>query len=131
MKKFTCEPFFKNTIAIFALLILSFTNSLQAQYRNYSIVYTDNARGDIIMFGNTLMAVVDNSAINTVKMNDNSLDGNSSFGNDFANMQYVDVDGSGFSGGATRNSSTADFTLPTGTNTIKLARLYWGGRVKD
>ena len=83
------------------------------------------------MFGNTLMAINDNNAINTVKMNDNASNGYSSFGNDFENMQYVDVDGSGFSGTATRNSSTADFTLPAGTNTIKLARLYWGGRVKD
>lgn len=129
MKKFTCKPFFKNTPAIFALIL--FTHSLQAQYRNYNIVYTDNAHGDIIMFGNTLMAIVDNSVINTVKMNDNAIDGYSTFGNDFSNMQYVDVDGSGFSGSATRNSSTADFTLPAGTNTIKLARLYWGGRVKD
>jgi uncharacterized repeat protein (TIGR01451 family) len=46
-------------------------------------------------------------------------------------MQYVDVDGNGFTGSGTRNSSTADLTLPAGTNTIKLARLYWGGRVKD
>ncbi len=31
----------------------------------------------------------------------------------------------------TANSSSADFTLPTGTNTIKFARLYWGGRVDN
>lgn len=135
MKKFTCKPFHKpfhkNIIATISLLILFFTTGIQAQFRNYNIVYTDNARGNIAMFGNTLMAIVDNSAINTVKMNDNAADGNSSFGNDFENMQYVDVDGSGFTGIGTRNSSTADFTLPAGTNTIKLARLYWGGRVKD
>jgi uncharacterized repeat protein (TIGR01451 family) len=131
MKKFTYTPFLKNALAVFALFILFSANYLQAQFRNYNIVYTDNARGDITMFGNTLMAIVDNSVINTLKMNDNALDGYSSFGNDFANMQYVDVDGSGFSGAATRNSSTADFTFPAGTNTIKLARLYWGGRVKD
>jgi uncharacterized repeat protein (TIGR01451 family) len=29
----------------------------------------------------------------------------------------------------TTNSSSADFTLPAGTNTIKFARLYWGGRI--
>src|SRR5438045_7283537 len=129
MKKYFCNPFFTITIATLAL-IFSF-NTLQAQFRNYNIVYTDNARGNIAMFGNTLMAIVDNSAINTVKMNDNATDGNSSYGNDFENMQYVDVDGSTFTGSGTRNSSTADLTLPAGTNTIKLARLYWGGRVKD
>ncbi|MDB5198966.1 MAG: hypothetical protein JWO92_929 [Chitinophagaceae bacterium] len=125
-----CKPFRSNIIGIISLLSFC-TTGIHAQFRNYSIVYTDNAKGNIAMFGNTLMAIVDNSAINTAKMNDNAADGNSSFGNDFENMQYVDVDGNGFTGIATRNSSTADFTLPAGTNTIKLARLYWGGRVKD
>ena len=128
MKKTFCKPFFKIAVSVFPLLT-AFT--IQAQFRNYGIVYTDNARGNIAMFGNTLMAIVDNSTINTTKMNDNAANGNSSYGNDFENMQYVDVDGSGFSGSATRNSSTAEFVLPAGTNTIKLARLYWGGRVKD
>lgn len=31
----------------------------------------------------------------------------------------------------TTNSSSADFTLPAGTNTIKFARLYWGGRLNN
>lgn len=31
----------------------------------------------------------------------------------------------------TANSSSADFTLPAGTNTIKFARLYWGGRIDN
>ncbi|HQW84227.1 MAG TPA: DUF11 domain-containing protein, partial [Ferruginibacter sp.] len=30
---------------------------------------------------------------------------------------------------ATYNSSAANLVLPTGTNTIKFARLYWGGRI--
>jgi uncharacterized repeat protein (TIGR01451 family) len=128
MKKSGCQPYRK---LINVILFLFFTGGTEAQFRNYNIVYTDNARGNIVMFGNTLMAIVDSNAINTVKMNDNAATGYSSYGNDFENMQYVDVDGSGFSGSATRNSSTADFTLPAGTNTIKLARLYWGGRVKD
>lgn len=113
------------------LILYFFTTAIQAQFRNYNIVYTDNARGDIAMFGNTLMAIVDNGAINAVKMNDNSATGYSTFGNDFENLQYVDVDGSSFTGFSTRNSSTAELTLPAGINTIKLARLYWGGRVKD
>jgi hypothetical protein len=129
MKKYFCKPYYKYS-AVISLIIL-FSSTGQAQFRSYNIVYTDNARGNIAMFGNTLMAIVDSNAINTRKMNDNAIDGNSIYGNDFENMQFVDVDGNGFTGSATRNSSTADFTLPAGTNTIKLARLYWGGRVKD
>ena len=130
MEKSNCKPFFKNALAAFSIFFF-FTNSVQSQFRNYNIVYTDNARGDIVLFGNTLMAIVDSSVINTLKMNDNAANGTSSFGNDFSNMQYVDVDGNGFTGSGTRNSSTADLALPAGTNTIKLARLYWGGRVKN
>ena len=57
--------------------------------------------------------------------------GNSTFGNDNANMQYADIDGATGNGSVTRNSSSSDLNLPAGTNTIKLARLYWGGRVKN
>ncbi len=129
MKKYR-KPLRKNIFLTLSFFFFYIT-CIQAQFRNYSIVYTDNARGNVAMCGNTLMAIVDNSVINTVKMNDNANDGNSTYGNDFENMQYVDVDGNGFTGRATRNSSTADLILPAGTNTIKLARLYWGGRVKD
>lgn len=130
MKKY-CSLFYLFNLAVSTLLAFSFTKSIHAQYRNFNIVYSDNARGNIVMFGNTLMAIVDNNTINGGKMNDNAADGYSSFGNDFENMQYVDVDGNGLLGSGTRNSSMADFSLPAGTNTIKLARLYWGGRVKD
>src|SRR5665647_1493343 len=133
MKIFTCKPYLSHFPTIFVSLIsfLFFTTTLHAQFRNYNIVYTDNAKGNIVMFGNTLMHIVDNSVVNTTKMNDNSANGNSTYGNDNENMQYVDVDGSGTTGSTTKNSSTADLALPAGTNTIKLARLYWGGRVKD
>jgi uncharacterized repeat protein (TIGR01451 family) len=83
------------------------------------------------MFGNTLLQIVDNGKVNTGKMNDNSSNGNSTYGNDNQNMQYVDIDGNSGYGSATRNSSSSDLVLPSGTNTIKLARLYWGGRVAD
>ena len=43
-------------------------------------------------------------------------------------MQYVDIDGSTGDGAGTRNSSSADLILPAGANTVKMARLYWGGR---
>ena len=133
MKIFTCKPCKWQFLPglVFSISFIFFTSALHAQFRNYNIVYTDNAKGNIVMFGNTLMHIVDNNAVNTTKMNDNSATGNSIYGNDNENMQYVDIDGSGLTGAATRNSSTADLVLPSGTNTIKLARLYWGGRVKD
>lgn len=131
MKKRFRKPIHISSKWFAFFILLFFTAGIQAQFRNYNIVYADNARGNIAMFGNTLMAIVDNATINTIKMNDNAANGNSTFGNDFENMQYVDVDGNGFTGSGTRNSSTADLLLPAGTNTIKLARLYWGGRVKD
>ena len=64
-------------------------------------------------------------------MNGNSANGNSTYGNDNENMQYADIDGTTGNGSVTRNSSSSDLILPAGTNTIKLARLYWGGRVKN
>lgn len=81
------------------------------------------------MFGNTLLNIVDDGKINNFKMNSNAANGNGAYANDNQNMQYVDVDGSEGEGSGTRNSSTADLLLPQGTNTIKLARLYWGGRI--
>ncbi|MEP7251459.1 MAG: hypothetical protein ABI683_03740, partial [Ginsengibacter sp.] len=103
----------------------------QAQVRNYSLVYSDNIQGGTAIFGNTLMHIINSSSVNLTKMNGNSFNGNSVYGNDNENMQYVDIDGNNGYGSATRNSSSSDLILPAGTNTIKLARLYWGGRVKD
>lgn len=34
-------------------------------------------------------------------------------------------------GRSTYNSSSADLILPAGTNTVKFARLYWGGKITD
>lgn len=82
------------------------------------------------MFGNSLLHIANsNGTVNATKMNSNSANGNSTDGNDNENMQHIDIDGSTGVGAATRNSSSADLILPAGTNTIKLARLYWGGRV--
>jgi conserved repeat domain len=101
-----------------------------AQFRSYNIVYTDNAKGNIAMFGNTLMNIVDAGIVNDTKMNSNNGNGDGFYGNDNENMQYVDIDGSTGDGSGTINSSSSDLTLPAGS-TIKFARLYWGGRVKD
>lgn len=105
--------------------------SVQAQFRSYSKVYSDNIKGGSTIFGNTLTHIVTSSGnADTAKMNNNRANGNSTYGNDNSNIRYVDVDGNSGNGSGTRNSSTADLSLPAGTNTIKLARLYWGARVK-
>ncbi|HET7116454.1 MAG TPA: T9SS type A sorting domain-containing protein [Hanamia sp.] len=134
MQTFISKIFFKKkksrfVICIFLLLIFSY--EANSQSRSYGLVYSDNIRGGTTMFGNTLLQIVDNGTVNTVKMNDNSTNGNSTYGNDLENMQYVDIDGNSGYGSVTRNSSSSDLILPAGTNTIKLARLYWGGRVAD
>lgn len=113
----------------FLLFIIS--SAAQSQTRNYSLVYSDNVKGTTTIFGNTLLQIIDSGKVNLIKMNDNKANGNSIYGNDIENMQYVDIDGNTGNGSVTRNSSSSDLVLPSGTNTIKLARLYWGGRVAD
>lgn len=103
-----------------------------AQFRKLGFVYSENMKGGAVMFGNTLMYYANpDLSVNVTAMNGNSANGNSVYDNGnygATNMQYVDVDGSTGEGAATRNSSSADLILPSGTNTIKFARLYWGGR---
>lgn len=53
--------------------------------------------------------------------------GNTIYGNDFSNMQFIDID----ENTNTYNSSAAQLILPAGNNTIKFARLYWGGRISN
>src|SRR5665213_713377 len=102
-----------------------------SQSRNYSLVYSENIKGGTTIFGNTLLQIINMDTVNTVKMNDNSENGNSIYGNDNDNMLNVDIDGNNGYGSLTTNSSSSDLILPSGTNTIKLARLYWGGRVRN
>lgn len=104
---------------------------LQAQARNYNLIYSDNIKGSTAIFGNTLLQVINKDTINTIKMNDNSADGNSIYGNDNENMKNIDVDGNTGNGSVTVNSSSSDLILPAGNNIIKLARLYWGGRIRN
>ena len=104
---------------------------LQAQARSFSLMYSDNTNGDVQLFGNTLTAIFTNGIPDTAKMNGNRASGNSPFTNGFLNMQNIDVDGNIGDGVGTRNSSSSDLLLPPGTNIIKLARLYWGGKVTD
>ena len=117
--------------AFIAIFLLLFCFSSQAQTRSYSLVYSDNIKGGSTILGNTLMHIITNKKIDTLKMNNNRATGNSAYGNDQQDMEYIDIDGNTGNGSVTMNSSSADLILPAGTNTIKLARLYWGGRVRD
>jgi uncharacterized repeat protein (TIGR01451 family) len=120
----------KVSVLSLALLLTSIIS--HAQVRSYNLVYSDNIRGGTEMFGNTLLHILKiDGTVDTVKMNGNRANGNSIYGNDNSNMQYIDIDGSAGNGSVTRNSSSSDLVLPAGTNTIKLARLYWGGRIKN
>ena len=116
------------------MLLVCAAGTVTAQDRNYGLVYSDNIRGGATIFGNTLMNVVNaDGTPNLTAMNDNAATGNSNYSNgnpaNTINMQYVDIDGSTGDGAGTKNSSSSDLVLPSGSNTIKLARLYWGGRV--
>lgn len=119
-------------IAFLLLLFIFISPVVHSQARSYSLIYSDNIKGGSTIFGNTLLHIVkNNGSVNTTKMNGNSADGNSSYGNDNENMKYIDIDGNSGNGSVTINSSSSDLILPAGTNNIKLARIYWGGVVKN
>lgn len=105
--------------------------------RKFSLIYSENLKGGTTLFGNTLLCLknVSNEGVETIAdtsiINSNRYDGNSIYGNDYNYMGNVDIDGNVGAGTTTRNSSSADLILPAGNNTIKLARIYWGGRVAD
>jgi len=121
----------KYAFFITTVLFLSIFTS-KGQSRNFGIVFSENLKGGTTLLGNTLMYSSNaDGSVYTVAMNGNSVNGNSFYDNGnfgLTNMQYIDIDGSSGDGAGTRNSSSADLILPAGTNTIKMARLYWGGR---
>ena len=99
-------------------------------------VYSANIQGGHMMIGNTIMqsnsySDKTNSSSNTSTiMNYFSIasDGTTSiYGNDNSDMEFVNID-NGATAGIT-SSSAANLTLPSGSNTIKFARLYWGGHL--
>ena len=119
--------------AFLFLSLISFSASINAQiYRGFTKIYSDNIRGGHTILGNTLMAkyttashtTVDTTAMNQFKNSTQTSD----YVNDNSHMYFVDVDPGSNS---QYNSSSADLVLPTGSNTIKMARLYWGGRVAN
>ena len=106
------------------LALLCLGASSQNVIRPFTLVYSDNIKGGITMLGNTVLSASDVTAM------DNVTNGNTGFGNDDFNsatnrMISVDIDADA----TTVNSTSADLILPAGSNTIKFARLYWGGKV--
>lgn len=123
--------------AIALLIVLACTATLtkaQNPITSYTQVYSANIKGGTAVLGNTSMNIISTSsgAVRTTRMNEISDPNNgqggvgyTQYGNDNENMQFADIDGVA----ATGNSTSADLILPAGTNTIKFARLYWGGRI--
>ena len=81
----------------FATLIagmLGFSAAAQTSVRPYTQVYSENLKGGSVIFGNTIMQIIDNNAVNLTKMNGlaNANTGLTQYGNDNENMQFADVD---------------------------------------
>jgi len=67
--------------------------------RSYTQVYSENLQGGTVLFGNTMMSIVDNNAVNLTKMNElgNASNGQgglgfTQYGNDNENMTFTDID---------------------------------------
>jgi uncharacterized repeat protein (TIGR01451 family) len=127
---FTLKPFF----AMLTLCAACAVAKAQLIVRPYTLVYSENLKGGTTMFGNTILNIVDNGVVNLIKMNETADPANgvgglgqSQYGNDEENTLFIDIDGTA----GTINSSSADLVLPAGTNTIKFARMYWGGRIDN
>jgi uncharacterized repeat protein (TIGR01451 family) len=131
---------FTKTLVCATIMLGMLTTAATAQtsIRPYTLAYSENLKGGTVMFGNTIMNIVENGTVNLTKMNQTGNAANgvgglgfSQYGNDNSNMVFADVDGNLEFGATTRNSSSADLILPAGTNTIRYARLYWGGRISN
>ena len=79
--------------------LLWFSAAAQTSVRPYTQVYSENLKGGSVIFGNTMMNIVDNNAINTTKMNESGNANNgqgglgfTQYGNDNQNMQFADID---------------------------------------
>lgn len=125
-----------NKIELILLLIsfISVSAIGQTSVRAFGLSYSANLKGATSLIGNTSMAIRRNNTIDLTRMNETSNASNgqgglgfSQYGNNSSNMQFVDIDNTT----GTSNSSSADLILPTGQNTIKFARLYWGGRINN
>jgi uncharacterized repeat protein (TIGR01451 family) len=115
------------SLLLLSIAICSVTNA-QTTINAYAQVYSANLKGGTTVLGNTSMAITTGGVIQANLMNETpDANGLVTSGNDNKNMQFVDIDGVAL----TKNSTSADLVLPAGTNTIKFARLYWGGRINN
>jgi uncharacterized repeat protein (TIGR01451 family) len=117
-------------ILLLAVLPLDLFSQITA--RSFTLAYSENLKGGINTFGNTMMHSVSNGTVDSLSMNESGNPNNSSgglgfsaFNNDSEEMVQIDIDGLS----STFNSSSADLILPAGSNTIKFARLYWSARI--
>ncbi|MBS1929246.1 MAG: T9SS type A sorting domain-containing protein [Chitinophagaceae bacterium] len=93
---------FYTKIASLAIVTGFFSLPVFSQNQNvrpYTQVYSENLQGGTVLFGNTMMNIVDNNAVNLTKMNElgNAANGQgglgfTQYGNDNENMQFADVD---------------------------------------
>lgn len=123
--------------ALFLLLCLTSAYAVaQNPINNYTQVYSATIHGGTAVLGNTSMHIInpDNGNVRLLRMNEIGNPGNNQggigytqYGNDDENMQFADMDADA----TTYNATSADLVLPAGTNTIKFARLYWGGRIDN
>jgi uncharacterized repeat protein (TIGR01451 family) len=119
----------KSPLATMIAVFITISAQAQTPIRPFSQIYSENLKGGVTMFGNTILASATstNNVMNQTSNPNNGAGGlgYSSYGNDGRNMEEIDIDNSG----STRNSSSADLILPAGTNRVKFARLYWGGKI--
>jgi uncharacterized repeat protein (TIGR01451 family) len=127
--------FTQKAIAATAVLAVSGLSVMaQNSIRSYSLIYSENLKGGCAMIGNTSMHILrNNGSVNTTQMNEISNANNgqggvgyTQYGNDQSNMQFARIDNATT---GIYNATSADLILPAGNNTIKYARLYWGGRI--
>ncbi|MFT3908238.1 MAG: DUF11 domain-containing protein [Ferruginibacter sp.] len=131
-----------NSVKAICLVVICFaaTKITHAQNikREHTLVYSENLKGGTALFGNTSMHVLDaNGNPDLAILNETADPGNGigvgyatiPNGNDNFFMEFIDIDGNTGVGATTTNSSSADLIMPAGTNTIRFARLYWGGRI--
>jgi uncharacterized repeat protein (TIGR01451 family) len=126
----------KNLTILLALIVLGLSSPLnllsQITARSFTLAYSENLKGGINTFGNTMMHAVSNGVVDSLAMNESGNPNNTSgglgfsaFSNDNQEMVQIDIDNLS----STFNSSSADLILPAGGNTIKFARLYWSARI--
>lgn len=114
---------FTRNVTVVTVLCMSLCSGAYSQniIRPFNLAYSDNIKGNTFMLGNTVLRA------NPAGLMDSVTNGAATVGNDNRDMVAIDIDGN--SDLTTSNSTSADLIFPAGINTVKFARLYWGGRV--